>query len=65
MGYYCLCYVSYFIEAKWNTLIWYFVSYLTDGSPPWRDYKYNKSASNAEEEDEEEEEEEVSYIYLY
>ena len=25
------------------------------GSSPWRDYKYNKSASNAEEEEEEEE----------
>ena len=28
------------------------------GLSPWRDYKYNKSTSNAEEEEEEEEEEE-------
>ena len=27
-AYYGLCYVSYFIEAEWNTLIWYRVSYL-------------------------------------
>ena len=27
-AYHCLCYVFYIIAAKWNTLSWYFVSFL-------------------------------------